>query len=231
MPKRARSHVSTAGSTKRRRTYRTKYPRYRVRRRPGTTITAPYGLPERARFRHRYAEVISVTTPGAGVPWQYRFSVNSLYDPNSSGTGHQPYYFDEMANLWNQYIVKGSKITVRASKYNSAADVPVVLTLWVEDDTSTPVDIQTSMEQGRKIRLIGADDGVVKLTKGWSMKKSFPATNRNLLAAAPTANPSEQQFFYLSAQAADLSNSATIYLTVEVEYYTEWFEKKTVIGS
>jgi len=138
---------------------------------------------------------------------------------------------DEMSALYNQYYVKGSKITIRASKYNSTVDVPVAVCLWVEDDTSSPIDVQTSMEQGRKVRLIGADDGVIKLTHGWSPKKSFPLTDRADLTAAPSANPSEQQFYFISAQPMDLTNTATLYVIVEIEYYAEWYERKTVSGS
>ena len=46
--------------------------------------------------------------------------MNSLFDPDQTGTGHQPYYFDQFAALYNRYTVLGSKLTAEFSLLPSA---------------------------------------------------------------------------------------------------------------
>lgn len=38
---------------------------------------------------------------------EYVFNVNSVYDPDSTGTGHQPRGYDQYAGFYNAYIVRG----------------------------------------------------------------------------------------------------------------------------
>lgn len=231
MPKRAYGSISNGDTPKRYRPYRLRIPRYPVSRNPGTRIQAPLGLPQKIYFKHKYAENLVLQMP-SGVPAQYRFSCNSLYDPNSTGTGHQPYYFDEMANLYNQYQVLGSKITVSFSKLANSPNVPISACIFVEDDTSAPTDIQTNLELGRKVVMIGADLGVQKLENTWSAKRSFPGPQgRESLCGNNMSNPTEQMFYYITANSIDGTSTATLYVTVEIEYFTCWFEKKTVAGS
>lgn len=41
-----------------------------------------------------------------------RMAGNSIYDPDQTGTGHQPMYHDQLGDLYNNYRVMGSKIKV-----------------------------------------------------------------------------------------------------------------------
>ena len=41
------------------------------------------------------------------------FRTSSLYDPDRTGTGHQPLFYDEMSTIYNQYRVLGAKCTIR----------------------------------------------------------------------------------------------------------------------
>lgn len=58
---------------------------------------------------HRYCSVVTIN-PGQGVPGQYIFVANSLYDPDSTGAGHQPMGFDQMMAFYNHFEVIGAKI-------------------------------------------------------------------------------------------------------------------------
>jgi hypothetical protein len=50
--------------------------------------------------------VAATTTAGPGT-FTYQFSLNSLFDPNTTGTGHQPRGFDQIKTLYNRYRVYG----------------------------------------------------------------------------------------------------------------------------
>jgi len=93
-----RTYAKRPRNPKRRRVGSVRRRRALVRSRPGTRIMSNYGLPGRATFRHRYVEALNVTTQ-ASLPWQYRFSVNGMYDPNNSGGGPQPYYCTSLCPL------------------------------------------------------------------------------------------------------------------------------------
>jgi len=53
------------------------------------------------------------------------FSMNSLFDPNRTGTGHQPYGFDQLSTFYNRYYVTGSKMTVTFSCQTKDNDTTV----------------------------------------------------------------------------------------------------------
>ena len=48
-------------------------------------------------------------------------------DPNHTGVGHQPLYFDQLMTIYNHYIVIGAKITVKFTAYPATIPVNVCL--------------------------------------------------------------------------------------------------------
>lgn len=64
------------------------------------------------RVKMRYQDgVVLASTALIGFT-TYAFRTNSLFDPDWTGTGHQPYRFDQLAAIYRKYTVVGSKITV-----------------------------------------------------------------------------------------------------------------------
>ncbi len=58
-----------------------------------------------------YADYFSIN-PTTGAPATYVFSCNGLYDPNITGTGHQPHGFDQLMQNYKNYQVLSSSIEV-----------------------------------------------------------------------------------------------------------------------
>lgn len=56
----------------------------------------------RLRTKLNYATQI---TPAAIPVYEYLFNLNSLFDPDRTGTGHQPLGFDQLKTLYNRYRV------------------------------------------------------------------------------------------------------------------------------
>lgn len=52
----------------------------------------------------KYSDEFSLSS-SAGVPALYQFNLNSLFDPDRTGVGHQPYGFDQIAALYDKYRV------------------------------------------------------------------------------------------------------------------------------
>lgn len=62
------------------------------------------------KYRQNISLNPNVDTIGAGGAntWEFRF--NSLFDPDQTGTGNQPMYFDNYAQLYGRYKVSFAKI-------------------------------------------------------------------------------------------------------------------------
>jgi len=61
-------------------------------------------FPETKLVKHKYFGIVDVPAAAAsGLTTQYVFRAHSTYDPDYTGTGHQPMYRDEMAAIYNRY--------------------------------------------------------------------------------------------------------------------------------
>lgn len=58
----------------------------------------------------------------AGAPQIYAFRLNSLFDPNLTGVGHQPNGRDQLALLYGKYIVYKTEWRITACNNNFATD-------------------------------------------------------------------------------------------------------------
>lgn len=95
--------------------------RKRMARHPRVVVNrALHPIPQRFITKMKYSEILS--TDGNG---QYRMNLNSIFDPNRTGTGHQPYAFDTLATLYNRYRV--ISCGYRISTYNNTSGAPVNL--------------------------------------------------------------------------------------------------------
>lgn len=100
----------------------------------------------RLRTRLHYADTFTVTTsvgPGIG---NAIFNLNGLFDPDSSGVGHQPMGFDQFSTLYNRYRVFNTHWTIRMSPSasNGAAFHGVVVPV---NATSAFTSFVTAAEQ------------------------------------------------------------------------------------
>jgi len=186
-------------------------------------------------MNHKYVSAPVQLNCVAGAMGTYVWSCNGLYDPDITGTGHQPLYFDQMALIYNHYHVIGAKIKIQVQTTEEVLG-PCIGCLWIDDNSTTSAStIDAVAEQDRwTLRNFSGtnhDPGTTWRAK-WSAKKSFGKgiMANNELKGTGSANPSEQSYFKFSYNTVD-TTSATIYLTVEIEYIAIWNEKKEVAQS
>jgi len=183
---------------------------------------------------HRYVELKTITSTTGNLS-AYYFSANGMFDPNISGVGHQPLYFDQVTPLYNHYCVVSStaKLTVVPNGGNVA---PIACGLQITDSTSAlSVDFQTNSEQTMDAHkdtcyYLGKP---VTLKRTWNAKDWFgkdPLDNTELQGTS-SANPTEQSYFGLWLVAQDTASSVTCYVTMEIEYTAVWKEIKDVASS
>lgn len=93
--------------SRRRRTRRTRRFSSRRSRGPVTVRLLRRCLPFADRYvlRLKYVDEWSGTTTGGSVGTVQQFNLNSIFDPNRTGTGHQPYGHDTLATIFARYRV------------------------------------------------------------------------------------------------------------------------------
>ncbi len=73
--------------------------------RPQTTVRyqPPFGTSFRTTLT--YAQYVDFNFAVSNTAYNYQFNANSVYDPDRTGTGHQPYGHDQLSLLFNRYRV------------------------------------------------------------------------------------------------------------------------------
>ena len=190
--------------------------------------------------RLRYVENITFN-PTAGTISINVFRANSVFDPNSTGGGHQPSNFDRWAENYDRYTVFGSKCTVQPFQTAASGVVPGLIVLHVSEDGSAlngahaTGGTQAILEQPRlswSSRSYGANvnGGALTLTRKFSAKRFFKS--KNIVGTSPysadiAANPTEQAFFEVAVMSVDDTNDpGQIKTRVIIDYVVLFTEPK-----
>lgn len=202
----------------------------RYTRRALVSNYVPSGMPTTRVAKLKYAQVMSVSS-ASGIIGEQRFSANNIYDPDVTGTGHQPMGHDQWAALFNHYVVLGSKITVNFCDSDSTT-TPTHVGLYLSDGKTLSYTAGYEYIEARKgaFRLIVPNEGKRhRLVNKFSAKKFFNVKdvkdNLSRLGAATGASPTEQSFYHIWVQTLD-SSTNTIRCVVEIEYIVLYSEPK-----
>lgn len=193
------------------------------------TASVGKGFPKKFLITHKYVDTIDFQSNINGVRGIYKYSCNSLFDPDNTSIGHQPMYFDNLAAIYRHYTVIGSKIVVKLVPFE-AEQAPGELVVFISDaggDSILSFPEEAAEQTSASSRLIPATvDRPIIVTKKWSAKKTFGGSilgNDNLQGTA-SASPVEQSYFTLCVAAADGSAQVRYYVQVYLEYITIWDE-------
>ncbi len=185
--------------------------------------------PDSLRVKLVYAE--SVTLVSASASGTYTFLGNDLYDPNFSGTGHQPRGFDQYSALYNRFRVLGSKIeifpetqssTVRAmvsvipsniamsiSGMHSALEAPLV-------KQTLPFNVYTSnvglAHAASTSEILGIPEAQV-----WSADR---------VQSTIAASPADPWLWYIVAGSVDELSNVTVDALVKITYDAVFFDRR-----
>lgn len=200
------------------------------------TVSLGRGFPRKMVMTHKYVDIISLTGTGGAIATR-QYVCNGMYDPDYTGVGHQPMYFDQMTALYNHYTVIGSRIKVRTLNTYGPASAPAYwFTLSQNDDGTISYNSLSTLSERSdgSYRLVTAGSTSTPfLMNKWSAKKTFggsPLANDNLQGTS-SANPAEITNWVLAIQAADNLSTVTTSFVVEIEYIAVWTELKEINGS
>ncbi len=188
--------------------------------------TLPF--PDRQRCILTYTERFSGIISNSATKTVYQYCGNDLFDPNFTGTGGQPSYFDQLSLLYNRYRVYASAIklvwdssTVAQTTYADVAVVPVAATaasLSVADVMALPrAKIDTLNSVNRTIQTHAATTAEVLGAKD--------VEGADRLQALVTSSPSERWLWALACRTYDDTTAVTLNVTVRISYYCEFYDR------
>jgi hypothetical protein len=213
---------------------RTSY-KYRIRKWPKTVYNSNF-VPQRTVAKLTYAETVSMVSGASGVPAYHYFCCNGLYDPNTTGTGHQPMGFDQLMAKYNHYRVLGSKIQIKilpTQTTDTTDDIALIGLTVTPDSSSTVTNSEELREQkGTKYTLAPRQaQGIKALSMGWGAKRTFgtKAVTKDMFGAI-ASNPLETSFWRIT-MTGDLGTATALTLFIRIVYLAEFIEPIMQSGS
>lgn len=199
-----------------------------IPRAPRFNNYAPLGKTHSVNFR--YTETILIN-PVAGYAGDYVFSANGVYDPNITGTGHQPYGFDQMMAMFNHCYVIGSKITVRmVSNQSIPAWLGVALRPNATSLSGTLTDVLIEQPGLSKKLVPLTGDRTTTISRGFSAYKFFSKNRKSLIGDETytntnAANPPEQAYYHVLLMPYNSSDDLTSnVICVSIDYHCVFAE-------
>ena len=230
MPTPSRTRPSSSNTVASKRTkYSTKKKKYYTKN-PTIVRIGRQPIPKQLFNRLKYAETVNVSIPLSGLG-SYLYSCNGMYDPNITGTGHQPMYFDQFMAMYDHYTVLKStmKATVVANSTGAC-----IFSLGQDDDTTiSAANSYTIWERpGYQTKVVNApvEPSNTSLWSKWDAVKVFGGDPQSdpAMQGSATSNPTEQTYYVLYF---DTLPSTTVTVLVEIWYDVVWDEFVSVVSS
>lgn len=201
------------------------------------------GFPTEIRTTLRYSDVISLTSTGNAVT-NHVFRMNSLFDPDFTATGHQPYYFDQFATIYQRYCVIGSKLTATFTPIPQAIngtattqlDGPVICAVWGDPTSTNTTTLSTIMEtntsmSGQLSTATGGHNQLV-LSTTYSPETKLGLSNADdTVGSSTTGSPSQVWYGIISLVDTGLAAATAVSIKVDMEFRVRFFQQIDISGS
>lgn len=196
-------------------------------------------FPSRYICKLKYATALNGVggPPGAGYG-NYQFQVNSLWDPDSTGIGHQPYGMDQLTLLYNRYRVISCRYVVNGTVANAGTEVNSVMGVLPANEGVTVTGGIAEFQENPRAKYITQYVGSERTLSGniyipalvGRTKSQYMADDR--YQATMTTSPAELAVMNLFFGNLDGTlATATADLNVTLEFTVEFFDVKKQIQS
>lgn len=197
----------------------------------------PFGKKFYTKLRYSESHTIAASST-ANFASHYKMRLNSLYDPNYTGAGHQPRGFDQLMAIYEKYTVVGAKITVC---YITTSTNPSVVGLRTVDGNETAIaDKKVAMENGdsswKYISRFDQDNKAI-ISRTVNVKKFFNQSTivgDDKFTLAANQNPSDDDAIIGEMWVAPIKATAQhgeTLLDINIEYSCVFTEPKDLPSS
>jgi len=219
MPKRkSSSHASRP--SKRRRIFKRKAKSSRTT----TRIRSVGPIPQRVICKMKYNEMFTSTLSTL----DYVYNLNSVYDPNRTGVGHQPYGFDTYQALYNRYRVFGLHYRISAAAgflgrlcVTPANEVSPFSNMSLVQESPRAVSKELNPN---KAAVISGKANLARING--SLPSVYKSDDR--FQAFTTSDPAEAMGLHICVSDAIGNPASSCFVNVTLVYYVEFFDPKPV---
>lgn len=203
---------------------------------PRNSISA-WGQPFKSRMRYHDA-IILQSSGGNPLPF-HTFRCNNLFDPDLTGTGHQPLRYDQLSVLFAAYRVRSAMLKVTFAHPNVApTSTTTGLGPWQVAITKSKTnatlpgvgsDFQTACEmEGSVNSLLTVDE-----TKTLYSTYNYREAGYNNIEEVNTGTGTSTTFFHWIISCFNIGNVATtnVVANIDIEFEVEWIEPRTIATS
>jgi len=182
------------------------------------------GFPSRTKvITLKFAREFTLNPAVGGIPVEYIFRGNSLYDPDYTGVGGQPYGHDQWSTIYASYIVLRSRIRVTC-KPDVAVTTAGQWGIYIsKDSTVAGTDIPSVLEKNTSTSSYHTMHGTptqiarasVDVAKMYSVKDLMDDTT---FQAGVGASPSAIPFFHVWMAGISANNPDIAQFLAELEF-------------
>lgn len=208
-------------------------------RKNSLVAATPMGASKKCDFK--YCETFQLTSGIGGVGGvEQVFRLNSLFDPNFTGVGHQPYMWDQMAQIYSTYNVTAVSIVVDWFSMAGPNNCGVMALQASTGAFSTAGKTLDSLKEkpGTLIaypRYAGSGHNTCNLGRielsdleGCNPER---IQNDDRFSAGVSANPDNTPYLRLNAADGTGTGEAGLWCTVTIIYHTRLYDRKTLAQS
>lgn len=203
------------------------------------------GFPKSKLVKLRYVQELRLDVIAPGPYARRVFSANSCYDPDVTGTGHQPSNFDRWIDQYKNFTVLGSKLTAQYVPTSLTSVVPgLVGCILSTDGTTVPAmsGLQDLLEQpnnsrGRQLTA-GRDiaNPFTKVVQTFSASKFFGKNKANVigddqLAGTVSTNPVERAYYELYMYTLNNNDPGPCTFIVTIDYVVLFHDRLQTLDS
>jgi len=185
------------------------------------------GFPSELVTTVKYSDIYALTSTANAMSARQYMRLNSINDPDQTGTGHQPLWHDTYAQIYGRYTVLKSRMVVNFQAYsNSIATTnpsgPIICGIAGDQDASISSTITVTLENSIN-RMITNNLGgkpEVTLTLDYDPMKDLglPPTD-DTVGSLMGSNPSAQWYGGIFVIETGPASPTTVTARVDV-YYT-----------
>lgn len=126
----------------------------------------PTGIVDVYQCKLKYASSFLLTCATLGTSSTYVWRMNSLFDPDFTGGGHQPYMFDQISSLYTYYNVTSCSVLLQMTPVTTSQDIIQIATRFNAQVDAAPPTAYEYLNELSRTKLTSLSPGTQKRVKG-----------------------------------------------------------------
>jgi len=188
-----------------------------------------FPLGDRLKLVLRYSDVLNFSSGGAGLLNTRSFNMNSLFDPDQTFIGHQPYGYDQITAMYNRYVVTKCTISLKCVGFGA---YNTYVTTWASNGASAPTTASACMEMPNSKTFIVNVGNKATVKSSFDLAAFNGVSRTSYLAddrfeAQFGGSPTELLYWYIGIHNPDGVVSGMSY-AIDVNYHAEFYDPKAL---